>query len=158
MFKNLKTLQDPSFEQSFIQQYRQQVSTAAGVPLSAVAVTGIQSSGVLVQTQVTLTIHFLAHFCNISGVLVPVLYVTLQWAESHFSRLCLRAASYRCCCCHCAQPNQLRRKRIESRLCSLQYCHAYQTYVQSIIQIIHITFLATTWTYAGRKRNMTTMR
>ena len=45
-------MQDPAFEQSFIEEYRQQVATAAGVPASAVSVTGIQSSGVLVQTQV----------------------------------------------------------------------------------------------------------
>ena len=49
-------MQDPSFEQSFIEEYKQQVATAAGVPPSAVSVTGIQSSGVLVQTQVQLPV------------------------------------------------------------------------------------------------------
>lgn len=44
-------LQDPLFEESFIKEYRQQVASAAGVATSAVAVTGIQSTGVLVQTQ-----------------------------------------------------------------------------------------------------------
>ena len=48
-------LQDPSFEASFIQKYTEQVAAAAGVPSSAVTVNGIQSSGVLVETQVSLT-------------------------------------------------------------------------------------------------------
>ena len=49
-------VQDPSFEESFSAAYRQQVASAAGVPVTAVAITGIQASSVLVQTQVDLAV------------------------------------------------------------------------------------------------------
>ena len=75
-------VQDPSFEESFSAAYRQQVASAAGVPVTAVAITGIQASSVLVQTQVDLAVLTFRCSSNILAVFKGTQALPVFWRAS----------------------------------------------------------------------------